>query len=82
MRAKQLAGNASGTATRPPCARRAVGGSRHARLIRWATRQHRLRRILLTAADRLNLKATAHAPLPTLQNFIPVNSAPNAPAAP
>ena len=53
----------------------------HLRLISLATHRENMA-ILLTAADRLNLNATAHVPLPTLQDFVPVNSVPNAPAAP
>jgi hypothetical protein len=53
----------------------------HLRLISLATHRENIA-ILLAAADRLDLKATAHTPLPTLQDFIPVNSAPSASAAP
>ena len=55
----------------------------HLRLISLATHRENMA-ILLTAADRLNLSATAQAShfLSTLQDFIPVNPAPNASAAP
>ena len=53
----------------------------HLRLISLATHRENMA-ILLTAADRLSLSATSHVPLPTLHDFLPVNSAPNASAAP
>ena len=56
----------------------------HLRLISLATRRENMA-ILLTAADRLNLSATAQASYllqSTLQDFIPVNQAPNASADP